>query len=289
MEPYQILIEIIEAGSLSAAAEKLGYTPSGISRILAGLEKKLGFSLFYRGKNGITPTKDCEQILPVVRDLLFTENKLEQLAARIRGAECGQIVIGTAYSHYYRWITEVTSAFHELHPGIQFQIVNGTSTELADRIAQHQADFCLISKREEVSGWIPLCEDQMVAMIPQNHRFVEAEAFPVERFGEEPYIETYPEQDIDNARVFLRCKVTPNTQFSTMDIYATYAMVEAGLGVSMNNEINSHLWNGTVKHLPLSPRQIVEIGMAYDVELTPAAECFLEYIREYLPDRRLTL
>lgn len=284
MEVYRILMEVIEAGSFSSAAVKLGYTPSGISRIIAGLEKRLGFHLLYRGKNGIRPTGDCEQILPVIRELLFAEDKLEQLAAHIRGAEFGRIVIGTAYSHYYQWITEVTSAFHALHPGVQFQIVNGTSTELAEKLQQYQLDFCMISKRDGISGWIPLLKDQMVVMLPNNHELAGAKAFPMERFQQEPYIETYPKQDIDNARVFERCGIRPNTQFSTMDIYATYSMVEAGLGISMNNQVNSHLWNGTVKHLPLKPEQMVEIGLAYGAQMTPVAEAFLEYTRERLPE-----
>ena len=99
-------------------------------------------------------------------------------------------------------------------------------------------------------------------MLPNNHELAGAKAFPMERFQQEPYIETYLKQDIDNARVFERCGIRPNTQFSTMDIYTTYSMVEAGLGISMNNQVNSHLWNGTVKHLPLKPEQIVEIGRA---------------------------
>lgn len=69
-----------------------------------------------------------------------------------------------------------------------------------------------------------------------------------------------------------------------MDIYATYSMVEAGLEISMNNQVNSHLWNGTVKHLPLKPEQIVEIGLAYGGQLPPAAEAFLKYIRERMPE-----
>ena len=60
-------------------------------------------------------------------------------------------------------------------------------------------------------------------------------------FAEEPYIETYPDKDIDNARVFARCGVTPNLKFSTMDSLATYSMVEAGLGLSMNNAINGRV------------------------------------------------
>lgn len=123
----------------------------------------------------------------------------------------------------------------------------------------------------------------MVVVLPNNRELAGAKAFPMERFQQEPYIETYPKQDIDNARVFERCGIRPNTQFSTMDIYATYSMVEAGLGISMNNQLNSHLWNGTVKHLPLKPEQIVEIGLAYGGQLPPAAEAFLKYIREQMP------
>lgn len=283
MEEYRILLEVIAEGSLSGAAQKLGYTPSGISRMIMGLEKKMGFLLLYRGKNGVKPTGACERILPAIRELLFAEDNMKQLAAQIRGAECGRIVIGTAYSYYYRWITRVTSAFHELHPGVLFRIVNGTSTELAEQLLSHRLDFCLISKRDGPSGWIPLLEDQMVVMLPQNHELAGNKTFPIERFREDPYIETYPAQDIDNARVFERCEIRPNIQFSTMDIYATYSMVEAGLGISMNNQINSHLWNGTVKHLPLEPEQVVEIGLAYGSQLTPAAKLFLEYMKTRLP------
>lgn len=58
----------------------------------------------------------------------------------------------------------------------------------------------------------------------------------MEAFAVESYIQTYPGQDVDNARIFSRCHITPNTQFSTMDINATYSMVEAGLGIGINNQ-----------------------------------------------------
>ena len=46
------------------------------------------------------------------------------------------------------------------------------------------------------------------------------------------------------------------------DSCATYSMVEAGLGLSMNNAVNGRLWSGGVKILPLDPPQYVEIGIA---------------------------
>ena len=84
----------------------------------------------------------------------------------------------------------------------------------------------------------------------------------MEAFAVESYIQTYPGQDVDNARIFSRCHITPNTQFSTMDINATYSMVEAGLGIGINNQVNSSLWQDRVVHLPLKPAQTMNIGLA---------------------------
>lgn len=284
IEKYKTLLTVIDCGSLSAAAELLSYTPSGVSRAIAALETELGFTLLYRSKKGVQPTKECKELLPACRQLVFSGERLSQTAAKIRGAECGTVVIGTAYSCYYQWITQMTSLIHSKYPGIQFRIINGTSTELIQKLHDHQLDFCIISAREGNHSWIPFCSDPMVAMLPADHPMTECEAVPVELFASEAYIETYPGQDVDNARIFSQCNIHPNTLFSTQDIYATYSMVEAGLGISMNNQINSRLWNGTVCHLPLSPDLRMEIGMAYSSEVPPAAAVFLSEVRKLPPE-----
>lgn len=283
-ERYKILLTVIDTGSISGAAERLGYTASGISRMMGTLEEETGFPLLHRGKKGVSPTKECMELLPSIRDFIFAGEKISQMAAKIQGGETGTIVIGTAYSHFYKWITKVTSEFHEQHPGVQFRIIYGTSTELIEKMQKYQADFCLVSRREGVDNWITIRNDYMVAMLPEGHPLAGQKSVPVEAFATEPYIETYPGQDVDNSRVFGRCHIAPNTVFSTLDIYATYSMVEAGLGISMNNQINSHLWNGSVKHLPLQPNQPVEIGLAYQKKITPAAELFLNEIKDRLPE-----
>lgn len=94
-------------------------------------------------------------------------------------------------------------------------------------------------------------------------------------------IETYPDKDIDNARVFARCGVTPNLKFSTMDSLATYSMVEAGLGLSMNNAINGRAWSGNIRILLLDPPQSVEIGIASLPDLSPAAKIFFTFVKNH--------
>ena len=44
-EKYKILIKTIQTGSLSVAAEELGYTPSGVSRAISSLEEEADIAL----------------------------------------------------------------------------------------------------------------------------------------------------------------------------------------------------------------------------------------------------
>lgn len=289
VEHWKMILTTMECGSFTAAAEKSGYTVSALSRGVSSLEKELGFLLFYRKKNGVEPTADCLQLVPSIRELLFAADRLNQTAASIQGIELGTISIGTAYRHYYRWITDVTSRFHALHPGIQFRISNGTSTDFAEQLEQHQLDFCLISKRDGSHTWYPLLQDPLMALVPSTHPLAKKKSVSLKSFLSEPYIETCPGLDIDNSRFFHQCGIRPNTQFTSMDIQGTYAMVESGLGISMNNRINSMSSYPGVVHLPLRPAQMVEIGLACAKELSPSAKSFLQFILPNLPDDSQTV
>jgi DNA-binding transcriptional LysR family regulator len=144
-------------------------------------------------------------------------------------------------------------------------------------------DLCIVSRREGAHDWFPLCKDELMAWVPANHPLARLSAVPITAYAEEPYIDTYPGMDVDNARVLAKCHVRPNTQFSTMDSFATYSMVAAGLGISMNNALNQVEGNdGAVKSLPLEPAQTVEIGIAVSPERTPATTAFLDFIKKTL-------
>ena len=95
------LLRALETGSITAAAAELGYTPSGVSRAVASLEEELGVPLLRRSRSGVVPTRECETLLPMLRELLRTAARTEESAARLRGVEIGQITIGTAYSAFY--------------------------------------------------------------------------------------------------------------------------------------------------------------------------------------------
>lgn len=59
---------------------------------------------------------------------------------------------------------------------------------------------------------------------------------------------------------------------------------EAGLGIGINNQVNSSLWQDRVVHLPLKPAQTMNIGLAYGKNISPASEGFLHFIEDKLPE-----
>lgn len=284
LERYRALLCAIEKGSLSAAGEEMGYTPSAISRMMTSLEAEHGFPLLVRRREGVTPTASCEAMLGSIRELVFAGEKLEQLSARIRGADTGTVTIGLAYHTWYSWLSRVAEDFCREYPGIRIRYSSAYTMELVRQLEAREVDICIISRRSGDHGWIPLCRDPLMAMIPPEHPLAKGDAVPLDAFRKEPFIEMYSGIETDNAIVFARYGIEPNISYTIADVHAAYSMVEAGLGISMNNALNSRLWAGNVKFLPLDPPQMVEIGIATAPSISPAAQRFLEFARPYFAE-----
>ncbi len=287
-EKCRALLEILKYGSFSAAAEQMGYTPSGLSRMIASMGEDAGFPLLQRSREGVRATRNCEKITPVFEELIAIDEKYNQIVAEINGLETGTVVVGTAYSIYYKWLSNVIRDFKKAYPNIEVKIVDGKSTELYEKIFRHELDFGIVSKRDGNTSWHHLFDDPLVAIVSKESRFAVQGEFPVEMFATEPYIETFPGQDTDNARMFKKNNLTPNIQFETEDTYASYRMVEAGLGVSLSNYIESKERSSgeNVCLIELEPPQIVEIGivMPADKVISPAAVKFRDFAMNYIGD-----
>ena len=285
-EKCKALLCVLESGSITAAAEKLGYTVSGVSRMMAALETESGFPLLVRSKTGVIPTEDCKSLLPTVKDLARIGQLYEARCAAVRGLDSGVIRVGSVYSAYYDWLARTVSDFSVRHPGIEIAFLQGSSSEFYSLLMEHAVDFCIVSRREGDTDFYILKTDPLVAWVPAGHPYAGKEIYPLKDFEKDPYIDTYPEQDTDNNRAFRSHGLAPHGQFLSVDVQATRAMVAAGLGVSLNNSILSHgLDLSGIAVLLTQPLCEVEIGIAAPrkEDRSPAAECFLQYALENLP------
>ena len=287
IEKCAALLEVLQTGSLSAAAERLGYTPSGISRMMAALEAETGFPLLVRSRSGVDPTWECVSLLPTIKELTRLGTRFQEQAAALRGLETGKVRVGSAYSAYYDWLAKTIAAFSKAHPGIEVEFLQGASSELCAMMENHEADFVLVSFREGSFDFIPMQRDPLLAWVPATHRRVREGVYPLSDFLLDPYISTYPDQVTDNSRAFAANGLEPRPRYSSIDIRSTQAMVSAGLGVSLNNGILSHgLDLKNIAVLPTEPACYVDIGAAVPkpADRSPAANAFLKFATARLQD-----
>ena len=278
------LLKALEIGNLSGAAEELGYTPSGMSRMMASLEQELGFPLLVRSKSGVAPTPDCTRLMPVFAELSAASRTLDETAAHIRGADVGTVRVGTAYPQLYGTLARILTEFGELHPSVSVDLSLANSTPLAQRLEAREIDLCIISKREGALKWIPLFEDEHVAIISASHPFADEPSVPIARFAKEGFIEVFPGQESDNSRLLEKHGIQPDVRFTVTDTQAAHELVAANLGITLMNHLYATDLGGRVRIKSLDPRTVVEIGLAlpYDVPFSPAVQTFVDFALPYL-------
>ena len=287
IEKYEALLCALEKGSLSAAAETLGYSPSGISRMMEALEQELGFRLLTRGRGGVCATPECESLLPAIRELLHHAGILREQIQAVSGLETGRVIIGSAYSAFYPALADCIRNFHQKHPGILIHLCSGSSSELLEQLSNRNIDLALISKRKGAHHWTPLCQDRLMVWIPEEltARYLKDNdsAIPASIVELESYIDIYPGQESDNSLYFNRLHLHPNTVYTTTDSLTALKMTEAGLGIALNNELNSPKTDCYhTRILPLDPAENVEIGLACSADASAAAKAFARELADFL-------
>jgi DNA-binding transcriptional LysR family regulator len=118
-------VSVIDTGSFSAAAERLGQTPSGISRTISRLESQLGMALMTRTTRRLDLTAEGEWLLgrarKVISDLQDTE---EHLAARL-SQPSGLVRVNAATPVLDHLVAPLAADFLDAYPLVRLELISG--------------------------------------------------------------------------------------------------------------------------------------------------------------------
>lgn len=282
---YQVFLKVVELGSLTRAAEALGYTQSGVSHIIGSLESELGFALLTRSRAGAQLTPEGERILPAVRAILNGVGQLEGIVAAIRGLDTGVVRVGAFTSVAVHWLPGMIKTFQQAHPGIEFKLLNGDYHDVERWLQDGSVDvgFVALPTRVECRA-IPLKEDRLLAILPKDHPKAKLDKLPVTEIAGEDFISLLKNSDQDARRAMELAGVTPNIRFTTKDDYAILAMVENGLGISIVPELllQGHAENLRVMELFPGARRTIALAIPDPAAMSPAVSRFVECAREWV-------
>ena len=229
---YKVLLTAVDMGSFSAAAQKLGYTQSGLTHMMNALEDELGFSILQRGYYGVKLTPGGERIIPSIRQLVACEDALLNEVELMRSFGDNVIRIGAFSSMASTWLPVIISRFGEEFPDVTVNVQTGTVTELYGGLDEGRFDVCFGSKNSKYDfKWTVLGYDPFCAVLPKG--YPAGKTFPISGFNGTKFLMPGLGFDDDIGAVFSENGVKPFVTQTYVDDPAIISMVEHGLGVSM--------------------------------------------------------
>ncbi|PTQ07480.1 LysR family transcriptional regulator [Sphingomonas oleivorans] len=129
-----ILVEAIHAGSLAAAARRLGIAPMAASRRLAALEEQLGTRLVHRTTRALALTPEGEAFLPYAQAMLEDEANARAAVRPSAAGASGLLRVTASVPFGRKVVTPMIPDFMRANPDVQVDLL--LTDSIVDIVAQ---------------------------------------------------------------------------------------------------------------------------------------------------------
>ena len=154
LEEMRAFARIVDAGSISAAAEQLNLAKSAVSRRLSELEKRLGVQLLRRTTRRLSLTDSGRSFYARCVQILADVDEAENEVAAADTALTGRLRVAAPLSFGIRHLGPAINEFIQQNPGLDFELdfndrqvdLIEEGYDLAIRIAELQ-DSSLLARR----------------------------------------------------------------------------------------------------------------------------------------------
>jgi DNA-binding transcriptional LysR family regulator len=284
IQKYRVFIKTVEYGSFTKAAEAMGYSQSGISRVISDLEREWRVFLLERGRTGVHLTPDGLALLPCIKSICRENEKLQTQVDELHGLQSGLIRIGSISSVSAHWLPGIISKFKKDYPNIDYELLIGDYTDVEGWILDGRAD-CGFLRLPVASGLetVFMEEDRLVVILPRDHPMADCERFPAESLRGETFMFSQAVMEPEIAAIIARYRIVPKVRFATCGDYAVMSMVESGLGISILPELMLQRtpYRIAAKELDTPIRRKICFALRNVNTASIAVKRFLDYLHIY--------
>lgn len=150
-----VFAEVVDAGSLSAAAQRLGVSKASVSRSVALLERSLGAQLLRRTTRRMSLTDVGEVFLARCQRLVEEVEEAEQSVGELQSEPRGTIRLAAPMSFGHREVAPRLPAFLARHPKLRIHLdltdrfvdLVREKFDLAIRVSERLVESSLVQRR----------------------------------------------------------------------------------------------------------------------------------------------
>ncbi|QBE65821.1 LysR family transcriptional regulator [Pseudoduganella lutea] len=122
LEEVGVFLAIVDTGSMTAAADRLGQPVSTVSRLLARLEGKLGTALLRRTTRRLDLTDEGSAFVPDARDIVAAVQSAEDRSMARRGNLSGQLRLDAATPFMLHVLVPLMPGYRARHPNVTLSL-----------------------------------------------------------------------------------------------------------------------------------------------------------------------
>ena len=279
---YKAFLKVAELGSLTKAAQALGYSQPNVSHMIKTLENEFGFSLFIRSKDSCTLTKNGESILYYCSQIVKNDDLLHASVQGIYGLLTVSIRIGATISNMIDFVPKVIHRFTTSYSGIELLPRELGAENVVRELKSGNIDVAFIEEEavpdELKKYYTPLYKDPLCVILPPNHPLTALDKVPSDRIkGCDFILPIVPGTDNVSEFSDVLSRMNPNIRYKAASDLAIFGMVENNLGISiMSKEMTKYL------RCKVESREFAEdlsrtqgVLVSSDEHITPAVQEFI--------------
>lgn len=232
LNDLRFFLAVARAGSLSAAARKLGVAQPTVGRRIQNLEKELDARLFRRSKNGYQLTDAGKEVLPSAE---LVEENAWRIENKVMGAEKdlhGTVRLATSEGLANCWILERLDKFQVEHPNIKIEVFG--SSMMVD-LLRRQADIALRIGSVGSDELVGQCLGKVSFGIYASNRYISRNGEPTscKDMKNHHFIESVGEiENFAQARVLRELISSANISLSTNNLATQTQATVNGIGIA---------------------------------------------------------
>lgn len=238
----EVFREIAHVGSISAAADVLGYSQPSVSRHLAALERETGTQLLERAPGGVRLTPAGRRLLSHA-EVILTRVEIAKTELSFEVDEQRHDLVVAAFENVLS--TFVPAAVRGLQrrlPGTRTTLHVCRPLSVYDLARSSAADVAigLMPPGDETHDSelevTPLLEDELLCIVPRMHPLALREEVELSDLLQEPWVMSHDDRCPmyrEFSRVCAEHGFRPRRAYQTDDVAATLGIVAAGAALAV--------------------------------------------------------
>ncbi|MEM9583770.1 MAG: LysR family transcriptional regulator [Pseudomonadota bacterium] len=232
---YEALRALMESGTTSKAATRLGLSQSAVSRSIASLEARLGRMLFERDGGRLRATSEATQLNKRLDPLFEALDRIDGPVEPAR--ETLRLVAPPTYAH--RFLVSHIATFLTANPHFFVSLEVAASEDVIKNIQEGRADLGMTGVELSRDGvkLVPFRQSYAACAMPRGHALEQLETIGPEDLNDQAIIalthrhsrRAQLEKVLTNSRSVPRIVAEASTSFAAVDLART------GLGITIVN------------------------------------------------------